>query len=195
MKKIMVAAVVVCAATMSTLAGQCRWGYWGEAVNRAGEEFTSGTVLLYALTGSDTAPTFNSETGTWNMNGATLLATTSYSEDDLGWGSAGADFVDVPGVDPSSATQPYMALFITEKTGVSTLDGYEGWYTIALNEQASQEVIDPTGPTYGTVFETYDTTVTAGSWKEAAAAAVPEPTSGLLLLLGVAGLALKRKRA
>ena len=32
--------------------------------------------------------------------------------------------------------------------------------------------------------------VAAGSW-----AAVPEPTSGLLLLLGVAGLALKRKRA
>ena len=30
----------------------------------------------------------------------------------------------------------------------------------------------------------------AGTWT-----AVPEPTSGLLLLLGVAGLALKRKRA
>ena len=33
-------------------------------------------------------------------------------------------------------------------------------------------------------------TQAAGSW-----AAVPEPTSGLLLLLGIAGLALKRKRA
>ena len=32
--------------------------------------------------------------------------------------------------------------------------------------------------------------VMAGTWS-----AVPEPTSGLLLLLGVAGLALKRKRA
>ena len=33
-------------------------------------------------------------------------------------------------------------------------------------------------------------TQNAGNW-----AAVPEPTSGLLLLLGIAGLALKRKRA
>ena len=41
-----------------------------------------------------------------------------------------------------------------------------------------------------------DTTVgkagSAGAWTQSA---VPEPTSGLLLLLGVAGLALKRKRA
>lgn len=35
---------------------------------------------------------------------------------------------------------------------------------------------------------------TAGTWNYTANA-VPEPTSGLLLLLGVAGLALKRKRA
>ena len=41
------------------------------------------------------------------------------------------------------------------------------------------------------------TTSTFGSsgWYSAAAAPVPEPTSGLLMLLGMAGLALKRKRA
>ena len=37
-----------------------------------------------------------------------------------------------------------------------------------------------------------DTSAAATAWT---AAAVPEPTSGLLLLLGMAGLALKRKRA
>jgi hypothetical protein len=39
-------------------------------------------------------------------------------------------------------------------------------------------------------FSTTLTTVNSGTWAD-----VPEPTSGLLLLLGVAGLALKRKRA
>ncbi len=43
-------------------------------------------------------------------------------------------------------------------------------------------------------YETFKTTTAyqAGDWKSTA---VPEPTSGLLLLLGMAGLALKRKRA
>lgn len=41
-------------------------------------------------------------------------------------------------------------------------------------------------------FSASNTTVQAAGWT---AVAVPEPTSGLLMLLGLAGLALKRKRA
>ena len=44
-------------------------------------------------------------------------------------------------------------------------------------------------PSQAAAFES--TTFSAGGWYTA----VPEPTSGLLLLLGMAGLALKRKRA
>ena len=35
----------------------------------------------------------------------------------------------------------------------------------------------------------------SGAWKSVSGSAVPEPTSGLLMLIGMAGLALRRKRA
>ena len=45
---------------------------------------------------------------------------------------------------------------------------------------------------FGNLASSSSSYATVGGWT---AASVPEPTSGLLLLLGVAGLALKRKRA
>ncbi len=46
---------------------------------------------------------------------------------------------------------------------------------------------------FGNLASSSSTYATVSGWT--AAGAIPEPTSGLLLLLGVAGLALKRKRA
>ena len=63
----------------------------------------------------------------------------------------------------------------------------EDFALTAVNNSGTDTFAWPAG-TYGGLSET----ATVGKWS---AAAVPEPTSGLLLLLGVAGLALKRKRA
>ena len=46
-----------------------------------------------------------------------------------------------------------------------------------------------------TTLKDIDATGTGAGWYMTKAAAIPEPTSGLLLLLGMAGLALKRRRA
>ena len=57
---------------------------------------------------------------------------------------------------------------------------------------------DPTDPVYSETTSItfmaaqYTTSTLSGGWQSAA---VPEPTSGLLMLLGMAGLALRRKRA
>ena len=65
---------------------------------------------------------------------------------------------------------------------------------------ASYDALDAAPIAFGGQASTSKTVFTSGTYTENGAgwystASVPEPTSGLLLLLGVAGLALKRKRA
>ena len=59
-------------------------------------------------------------------------------------------------------------------------------WAIAATDNTGKDTFTWAAGTYGGLAET----PTVGKWS-----AVPEPTSGLLLLLGMAGLALKRKRA
>jgi hypothetical protein len=87
-------------------------------------------------------------------------------------------------------------------SGGDTLDVYtavlvgENIYLSASKSATLADVGDATlGFTLGTNSKNaaLDTAFSAAGWYSTSA--VPEPTSGLLLLLGVAGLALKRKRA
>ena len=82
--------------------------------------------------------------------------------------------------------------------------GSQDFYLIVLNSGtlADATAFATSAKTTMTIDASLDTTIAFGSMKDATQAtaswtaiAAPEPTSGLLLLLGVAGLALKRKRA
>lgn len=65
----------------------------------------------------------------------------------------------------------------------------------ALDDGKAAAVTTTSGPSTQLRDDTGSGDFSAAGWYKVSASAVPEPTSGLLLLLGVAGLALRRKRA
>ena len=86
---------------------------------------------------------------------------------------------------------------VTVSTSALSVDNtYTLWYVLTDSDgstlKSATKDVDAVGTGAATVNwgnqSTY--TQTAGNW-----AAVPEPTSALLMVLGIAGLALKRKRA
>ena len=196
MKKLMVAAFAAVGISFAASASQCMWDWMGNVVDSTGSEFTGGTALLFALTGSDAVPVF--QDGAWNLNGAVLADTSPYSADDEGWGAS--DWVNLAAVNSGTtqgAEQQYFAVILTEKAGVSDLATYVGddaRYAMAYVQQGEQAVYSATDPVqYGTLVENFGVNIAKGDWQTASV--TPEPTSGLLLLLGVSGLALRRRRA
>ena len=82
-------------------------------------------------------------------------------------------------VDAVSANETWNFYFVVEDGGKT--------FTSSTKENVTIAAVGATSVAFGNMASA---TQNASNW-----AAVPEPTSGLLLLLGMAGLALKRKRA
>ena len=191
MKKLMIAAAIVCAAAISQAAA-ITWGTgkvntvdadgaWtgNSAYNKSGSSVVSLTITayLYDATGA-------------NILGSTTLTGTG---DQLFTSKSSAisnqSFLDGEGqvVEVANATK-YMASIV-----MSGDFGNGGTQDFLATDK-----FEFTSAGNGETSLKFDTdpkilNVTAGTvqWTEA----VPEPTSGLLLLLGVAGLALRRRRA
>ena len=191
MKKLMIAAAIVCAAAMSH-AAQFAWGFDNtENADHNGVYLEGGTALLYLGTVS-----YSASSG-WNTSAATLLATSAWDGEAYTFGPISAAASNPTSDKVSSNGGDAYTLILTEANGVAKIDGYEGYYFLETGTSTQAYYMSGTDPVY--VGKMVSSTLTSGIVGEggnwALAQAVPEPTSGLLLLLGMAGLALRRRRA
>ena len=189
MKKLMIAAAIVCAAAVSQ-AAVANWNASASEIhNGTGveESYYSGTAYFFDASKMDQATLF----GILADGGAISTETTGYvAEGNVSSGNLSKTFAYGDQNDGKTYNY-YFVLVEDDKAYFSNIVGKtspEGSSAKAVGF-SDQYQWDGGIDTPNSMSLPTDGYQEAGRW-----AAVPEPTSGLLLLLGVAGLALKRRR-
>lgn len=185
MKKLIMTASVIAMACVVNAAA-FTWGFMneGDYLNKSGDAFDSGTAFLYLgnVTASESA---------FDFSAATFVLAAGYENDYFG----AVDSASLASSDAVTGTEAGQAfsLILIEKAGATAGDlaAYEGDYVLYTGVSAERTLAGVTPIKYAEFMRTGE--VEASDWQTMGA--VPEPTSGLLMLLGMAGLALKRKRA
>ena len=195
MKKLLTLASVALAA-YAVNAAAFTWGLTSDSIKDASDEYIDGgTAFLYlgAATSSGT---------TLNIKDLPLLAYAGQNAD-YGYGNTDTSALSSSDALASTVAGQAYTLILVDKSGLTSADGYEGNY-IAVTGSSVQDAIPGAGDTTYYASFVNGTAFTASDWTSGTIGAggdtptpgpIPEPTSGLLMLLGMAGLALKRKRA
>ena len=176
----MIAAAIVCAAVVGQAAQVvwgCDWAYSdnGTTINT----YDDGSAVNYWIvdmgTATDTSGLSIDGSGNLvNKDGYSLIDTGSMPEA-YGGGTLEND---------SLANGNYLAMVI--------YDAANGLYGVSDANQISGIVLAP--PTQGSLSAAFANDGAGSMVANIATASVPEPTSGLLMFLGVVGLALRRRR-
>ena len=196
MKKLMIVAAIVCAAAVSQGAS-ILWG--GDIAQADGVNAVGTGSVAYLIRGATTA---EAAVSTITVDGTDWSAWTT---------DTGASIVAAHTLTASQASSSYHFEGSYTITGAAdagyyslvVVDGQAGaaGLTGSYNYAGQNTLVDPTsGAAVDLTIGDNWASGTApwvgnGGFNAVQFAAVPEPTSGLLLLLGMAGLALKRKRA
>ena len=196
MKKLIIAAALICATACSYGAAGVIWfadeGLSPLASCVGGLDESCVTAYLWTFAAADWDSSYETSKGIYDAYKAgTLTAATSQ---EVMWNDTqvgGQLTATAGGVNYKDSEQYYAAmLFLHSDTGADP-DYYMGnWGTeLAVDGDYGYAM------NMGTVQGGTSSLQAGGGATSWTATAVPEPTSGLLLLLGVAGLALKRRRA
>ena len=197
MKKLMIAAVAVCAAALAQ-AGSFDWTTAAKFAKNADGSNLSPNSTVYLLqtdvtgeTGYDalilalTKDGFDPSTiESWDAYAGKLTTTSSTNTKSYGKGSGTA--ISKATDDAGEFEQHTFAAILFQKK-----DGKDVYLLSSTNPGKAKDPADgadvPINPSFTA------SSFSGSTWNEVAQ--TPEPTSAMLLLLGVAGLALKRRRA
>ena len=189
MKKLMIAAAIVCAAALSQ-AASFGWMSANKCYldNTAPATWKDGDVLTALTSGTKgymDATLYTDFTWAFEMvlsdgtSSDTLTGTPKFSSHKIS-NTLSSNVFELP-TDDSGKTFTWDIVL----TGTATIDGKD--ITLTSNTiHGSQE--------YGKMSDSMITFASPSTWT-VSVSSVPEPTSAMLLLLGVAGLALRRRRA
>ena len=184
MKKLMIAAAIVCAAAMSQAATVAWNNPWAYAIDASHPTYDPGDLLTgkyVILLGATEAAVSVANDGTITYDTSAFTQVAGSTFDNNTFGSTDLD-LDV------SNNGKYLTMICFSSD--YQIDG-KNIYGVASAELGGAATT-PAPMDFNDIAFTNDG---GGYFVLNQAAAVPEPTSGLLLLLGVAGLALRRRRA
>lgn len=190
MKKLMILAVAT-AMTCVVNASSYIWGFGAgdyEDINGNRDDtlgvYAGGKAFLYlgTVTASESA---------FDLSGATYITSATFDADMYTYGNENTAAPSSSDSIASTTAGQAFSLILVDNN-VASLDGYEGNYVLYVGSSTQGDIPGATVTHYAEFMQN-DNPIAASDW--ATMGSVPEPTSGLLMLLGMAGLALKRKRA